>query len=64
MTILQQIEFFLASIGTIPAKNQVLSRPKHNTVGIGNCLQQPGHILNQRYTQVESFHPLIKFIIP
>jgi hypothetical protein len=38
--------------------------PTHNTVGMGNCLQQPGLIRNQRYTQIESFHPLIKFSVP
>jgi hypothetical protein len=49
---------------TIYRRMTVKITPAPNTDGIGNCLQQPGHIRNQRYTQIESFHPLINISVP
>jgi hypothetical protein len=39
--------------------------PKYNTVGIGNCLQQPGQLSNQLHKSMRvNLNQLIKFSVP
>jgi len=39
--------------------------PKHNTDGIGNCLQQPGQLSNQLHKSMRSdLIQLIKLLVP